>query len=83
MSITSKKVKLSFIPIKLRRLLEFGREHRMQSRDGSLKPGKIIMDIIDFFLDIRQDADIQKYLKRHGGTMLDLILRALKRYIST
>ena len=82
MPVTSKAVKLSFIPGRLKRLLNFGREHRMQTRSGELQPGEISMNLIEFLLDIRDDPDIQKYLNRHGGTFLDLILRALKQYIS-
>ena len=83
MPIQSKVVKISFIPGRLKRLLNFGREHRMQSRSGELQPGHISMDIIEFILDMRDDPDVQGYLDRHGGTLLDLIQRALKRYTST
>ena len=83
MSITSKVVKISFIPARLKRLLNFGREHRMQSRSGELKPGQISMNIIEFMLDMRDDPDVQKYLDRHGGAFIDLVRRALKRYTST
>ena len=82
MSIRAKPIKLSFVPVRLKRLLDFGREHRMQARSGVLHPGKIIMDIIEFILDVRDDPDIQSYLDREGGTFIDLILRALKKYIS-
>jgi len=82
MPVTSKSVKLSFIPGRLKRLLNFGKMHRMQSRSGELHPGKISMDIIEFVLDLRDNPDVKKYLAKHGGTFLDLILRALKQYIS-
>lgn len=83
MPIQSKVVKISFIPGRLKRLLNFGGEHRMRSRNGELQPGHISMDIIEFILDMRDDPDIENYLDRHGGTLLDLIQRALKRYTST
>jgi len=41
------------------------------------------MDIIEFILDTRDDPDIQTYLDRHGGMFTDLILRAVKRYVSS
>jgi len=31
---------------------------------------------------IFDNPDVKKYLDRHGGTFLDLILRAVKRYVS-
>ena len=83
MPVKSKPVKLSFIPGRLKRLLEFGAEHRWQSTNGSLNAGFIVMRIIEFVLDLRSDPDVRKYLDRHGGTLLDLILRAVKRYTST
>ena len=82
MPVTSKVVKLSFIPGRLKRLLNFGREHRMQTRSGDLQPGEISMNLIEFILDLRDDPDVQKYLDQHGGMFLDLILRAVKRYVS-
>ena len=82
MPIKSKPVKLSFIPGQLRRLLDFGKEHRLQSMNGNLQPGFISRNIIEFMLDTRLDEDVQKYLDEHGGTFMDLIVRALKWYIS-
>ena len=82
MPVTSKVVKLSFIPGRLKRIILFGGEHRLQMPSGELHPGRICRHIIEFILDLRADPDIQKYLDKHGGTFLDLILRAVKRYVS-
>ena len=83
MLIKSKKVLLSFIPARITKLRNFGREHRMQSTQGNLKNGTICMKMLNFMLDLREDDDIAKYLNKHGGTLFDLILRALKKYISS
>ena len=83
MPIKAKQVKLSFIPGRFKRIIDFGREHRYQSANGSLNAGFIVMRTIEFVLDLRSDPDVRKYLDRHGGTLLDLILRAVKRYTST
>ena len=82
MRITSKKVELSFIPVRIQKLRDFGREHRMHSNKGSLKNATICMKIISFMFDLRADLDVKAYLNEHGGTLLDLILRAIKCYIS-
>ena len=82
MPIRAKFVKLSVVPALLKRLLDFGREHRMQERNGSLHPSKIVMRIVRFILDVRADPDVQSCLDREGGTLEDLILRSLKQYIS-
>ena len=81
MSIKSIRVNLSFIPKRLNKLRAFGKEHLMRSNRG-LKDATICMKIIDFILDLRWDPDIQAYLKKHGGTLLDLIRRAVRKYIS-
>lgn len=82
MPIKSIRVGLSFIPNKLARLRQFGKEHHMRSNRGSLKDATICTKIIDFILELRWDPDVQRYLKSNGGTLLDLILRAVKKYIA-
>ena len=82
MPIKAKKVLLSFIPGRVVKLRAYGAEHRMHTTQGGLKNGTICMKIINFMLDVRADADIQKFLKDNGGSFHDLVLRALKKYIA-
>ena len=81
MPIKSIRVNLSFIPKRLDRLRAFGKEHLMRSTRG-LQDATICMRIIDFILELRWDPEVQAYLKMNGGTLLDLIRRAVKQYIS-
>ena len=82
MPIKSKPVKLSVLPSRISKILEVGRANKMQNVDGSLKLTTICMKIIVFVLDLHADAKIQAYLKENNGTLLDLIRRAVHRYIS-
>ena len=75
------RVNLSFIAGRLRRLRDFGREHRIRATNGSLQNASICMQMITFLLDLRADADVDKYLRENGGTLFDLILRAVKKFI--
>lgn len=75
------RVNLSFIPGRLRRLRDFGSEHRMQETNGSLQNAPICMRMITFLLDLREHEDVDKYLRENGGTLFDLILRAVKKFI--
>ena len=82
MPIIPRRVESSFIPAYFRKLLKFGREHNYQARNGKFKPGSIVRRIIEFILDLRSDPDVDIYLNQHGGTLLDLIRRAVKKYVS-
>ena len=82
MPTTSKKVQITFPPYQIKKLREHGSEHGMQSMQGSLQNGTICMKIISFIFDLRSDIEVQKYLEKNGGTLHDLILRALKQYIT-
>ena len=82
MPVNPKNLKISLIPRKYQRLLEFGREHRMHTLRGTLNAGSIGRKVIEFLLDLRVRKDIEDHLKTHGGTFLDLIDRALKNYIT-
>ena len=82
MSITSKKVQLSFICVRFQRLLDFGKQDHIRATNGSLKPAQICMKVIDLVLEMHQDPEIQRHLQESGGTLLDLILRAVKKYVS-
>lgn len=82
MPIKSKAVKLSIIPAHVNRLMQLGRENRMHNVNGSLKLTTICAKLINFVLDLHADTQIQDYLKENNGTLLDLIRRAVHRYIS-
>ena len=82
MPVKSKRVELSFIPAHVEALLDFGKMHGMQTWQGALKIGVVCRKIIDFMLRLYKDEDVNLYLKEHGGTLFDLILRAVKKYIS-
>ena len=79
--IQSKKVQISFIPARFERLLEFGEQNHIGT-NGSLKPARICMKIISLVLVMHQDPEIQRHLQESGGTLLDLILRAVKKFVS-
>lgn len=81
MPIQSIKVQLSFIPKRLERMREFGKKQLWKKSGRELKNATVGMNIIEFVLDTSSDPDVQKYLNKHGGTFLDLVLRALKKYI--
>ena len=82
MPIKSERINLSVPPSRLKKIIEVGRENQLQSRDGSLQKTPICTAIVFFILDVHSDPEVRAYLKRNGGTLLDLIRRALKRYVS-
>ena len=82
MHIKSRKVQLCFIHTRFERLLDFGKQDHIRATNGSLKPAQICMKIINLVLELRQDPEIQRHLNESGGTLLDLILRAVKKYVS-
>ena len=75
------QVQLSFIPGKIKKLLDFGQEHRMQTSQGTLKKSAIAMNIINFIIDLRHNAEVVRILHNEGGTFLDLIQRAMDQYV--
>lgn len=82
MSIKSKIAKLSFSPSKANRVIKFGAANHLYSERSTLVLGGICRKIVEFILRLYADADVKAYLDRHGGTLFDLILRAVKVYIS-
>ena len=83
MPIQSKRVNLSILPAKISKIMDAGRVNRLQVRGSSLSLTRICTDIVYFFLEIHADADVQTYLKKDGGTLFDLIRRAIKRFIES
>ena len=77
------QVQLSFIPSRHKKLLDLGREHRMQTSQGTLKSATIAMNLIDFLIELRHTPTIKSILDREGGTLLDLIKRAIHQYINS
>ena len=58
------KVLLSFIHGRLQKILDFGREHHMQTSQGTLKNATIAMNIINFILDFRHDPVVSEILTK-------------------
>lgn len=77
----SKRVSLSFIAGRLKRLYAFGQEHEMYNNSGTLKLASICMKMIMFVLDLRANRDVARYLDETGGTFLDMVRRAVKEKI--
>jgi len=82
MPITSKKSQLSLMPARVPKIMEVGKENRMQNIDGSLSLATVCTKIIYFVLGIHTNPDVKAYLEKNGGTLLDLIDRAVKQFIS-
>ena len=82
MPVKSKRVNLSISPNKEKPILDAGRQNKLQSDDGSLSLTTICAKIVYFVLDLQADVAIDAYLEKNGGTLFDLIRRAVKRYIS-
>ena len=83
MSIKSKRVNLSVIPSKINKIIRVGRENRLHAVGGNLGVSTICTKIVYFFVDLFFDVDVQAYLRENGGTLLDLISRSVKYYISS
>ena len=73
-------MQLSFIQGRHNKLIDLGREHRMTTSQGTLKSATISMNRIDFLIDLRHSPGINEILDKEGGTLLDLIQRALHQY---
>ena len=76
MPIKSCRVNLSVPPSGLEKIRKFGRAHCMSNQDST-----ICLNMIRFLLTLQDDSDIDTHLAEHGGELLDLIRRAVKKYI--
>lgn len=74
------QVQLSFIPSRHQKLLELGREHQMQTSQGTLKSATITMNLVDFLIDLRHSPEIAEILSKEGSTLLDLLRRSVHQY---
>ena len=81
MPIKSRRVNLSITPNRTTPILEAGRQNRMQDTEGALRLTTICTRIVYFFLSL-YDSEVKKFLREEGGTLVDLIPRALKFYIN-
>ena len=82
MPITSKKSLLSLMPARIPKIMEVGRENRMQNPNGSLSLATVCTKIIYYVLGIHTNPDVKAYLKKNGGTLFDLIDRGVHKIIS-
>ena len=82
MPIKSKRVNLSISPNKEKPILDAGRQNRLYNQNGSLSLTTICTQIVYFILDLQADVEVAAHLRDNGGTLFDLIRRAIKRYIS-
>ena len=73
-------VLLSFIHGRLQKLLDFGREHHMQTSQGTLKNATIAMNIINFILDLRHDPVVDQILTRERINLWTYIERIHTQY---
>lgn len=81
MPVKSKRVNLSVSPSQERGILNVGRQNRLHSTDGSLKLTTICMQLVNFFLDLQKNEDVERYLEKNGGTLFDLILEGVKNVV--
>ena len=82
MPIKSKRVNLSILPSKIKYILDIGRQNRLQEINGSLPLTSICTKIIYFVIDLHTNQAIQTFLRKEGGSLFDLITRAITIYIT-
>ena len=56
------------------------RDAHNTTSQGTLKSATIAMNFIDFLIDLRHSPSVTEILDKEGGTLLDLIQRALHQY---
>jgi len=39
------------------------------------------MQLVNFFLDLQKNEDVERYLEKNGGTLFDLILEGVKNVV--
>lgn len=80
--ITSTKSQLSLIPSRVPKIMEVGRENRMQDVTGELRLATVCTKIIYFIVGLHSKTEVKAYLKKNGGTLLGLIEQAVHRFVS-
>ena len=74
----SKRINLSISPNRIRKLRDVGRQNRLHSTDGSLKDTVICAKLVNFFMELSSDADVQQYLEKNRETLFELIEKSVK-----
>ena len=83
MPTTSKKVLLSIIPARVKKLYRHGEYHEMECvTSGNLKLGTICGKTLNFIMSLYSDAKVDKYLKDNDVRLHDLIREAIEKHIS-
>ena len=75
MRINRERVGLTFSPSYIKRLLAFGKKHNLPDTKAT-----ICSFIINTVLSVDSNPKVQAYLNKHGGSVVDLIKRAVKDY---
>lgn len=76
-------VLLSFIHGRLEKMRAIGAEHSMTTAQGTLKNATIVMNIVNFIIDLRHDDTINKIIEKEGVPLLPLIQRTLTQYAAS
>lgn len=74
------RVFLPFMPVRLAKLLDFGKENMWRTSRNTYKYATIAMNIVSFILDLRHDPVFNMIINKEGILPLSLILRELNRY---
>lgn len=76
--IEAKRINLSVPPARLKKIRKFAQDHSMFDAPDAT----VCSNMICFLLALYDDPDIESYLSEHNATILDLIKRSLKSYLS-
>ena len=74
------KVLLSFMPIFIRQLRDFGAEQGWFTSQNTLKNATIAGNIVLFILKLRKDPVVHQILRKESTLLFSLILRELNRH---
>ena len=73
-------VLLSFIPGRLEKMRQIGKDHGWRTSTGNYKNATISGNIIDFIIDLRHDPVYSKIVEKEGIPILHLLKRSLHQY---
>ena len=77
----SQKSQLSLMPARVPKIMEVGKDNRMQNTNGKLCLATVCTKIVYFVVGLH-NPDVKAYLKKNGGTLFDLIERGVQKVIS-